>query len=123
MIRSDRALNYMKKTAILSLLAVSCGLCQQEAKFDLADVHVSKTAPGFVQSFGGQINKGRYVNRETTMLQMIAAAYGVSEDVISGGPGWVSSDLFVSSPRFRRVRRARRRTLCCGRCWRSGSDW
>ncbi len=94
MIRSDRALNYMKKTAILSLLAVSCGLCQQEAKFDLADVHVSKTAPGFVQSFGGQINKGRYVNRETTMLQMIAAAYGVSEDVISGGPGWVSSDLF-----------------------------
>jgi uncharacterized protein (TIGR03435 family) len=84
----------MKKIAILSLLAVSPILCQQPVNFDLADVHVSKTAPGFVQSFGAVINKGRYVNREATMLQLIAAAYGVQEDVISGGPGWVSSNLF-----------------------------
>ncbi len=84
----------MKKLAILSLLASSTVLCQQPARFELADVHVSKTAPGFVQSFGAVINKGRYVNREVTMLQLIAAAYGVPEDAISGGPGWVSSELF-----------------------------
>jgi uncharacterized protein (TIGR03435 family) len=84
----------MKKTALLSLLTLSTLLGQQQPKFDLADVHVSKTAPGFVQSFGGVLHHERYVNREATMLQLIAAAYGVSEDVISGGPGWVSSDLF-----------------------------
>ena len=84
----------MKKIAIFSLLAVSRALCQQPMNFELADVHVSKTAPGFVQSFGAVINKGRYVNREATMLQLITAAYGVPEDAISGGPGWVSSDLF-----------------------------
>jgi uncharacterized protein (TIGR03435 family) len=84
----------MKKTAILSLLAMSPILGQQPVNFPLADVHVSKTAPGFVQSFGAVINHGRYVNREATMLQLITAAYGVPEDAISGGPGWVSSDLF-----------------------------
>ncbi len=84
----------MNKTALLSLLALYPALGQQQPKFDLADVRVSKTAPGFVQSFGGVLHNGRYVNREATMLQLIAAAYGVPEDVISGGPGWISSDLF-----------------------------
>jgi uncharacterized protein (TIGR03435 family) len=90
----------MNRIVCFSLLTVSAALAQEKAqeahqpKFELADVHVSKTAPGFVQSFGGQFHKGRYVNREVTMLQLIAAAYGVSDDVISGGPGWVSSDLF-----------------------------
>ena len=87
----------MKKTLCLSLLATSAALLgqqQEQVKFPLADVHVSKTAPGFVQSFGAVLNHGRYVNREATMLQLIASAYGVSEDAISGGPGWVSADLF-----------------------------
>jgi len=91
----------MKKTLCLSLLVISpavstalLGQQQEQVKFPLADVHVSKTAPGFVQSFGAVLNHGRYANREATMLQLIASAYGVPEDVISGGPGWVSSDLF-----------------------------
>jgi uncharacterized protein (TIGR03435 family) len=87
----------MKKTLCLSLLAISSALLgrqQEQVKFPLADVHVSKTAPGFVQSFGAVLNHGRYANREATMLQLIASAYGVPEDAISGGPGWVSSDLF-----------------------------
>jgi len=66
----------------------------QEPKFDMADVHVSATAHGFAQNFGGVIRGGRYVNRDATMLTLIEAAYGVSEDSISGGPGWLSSDLF-----------------------------
>jgi uncharacterized protein (TIGR03435 family) len=83
----------MKKIALLSLLTILPALAQ-EPKFDMADVHVSATAHGFAQNFGGVIRGGRYVNRDATMLTLIEAAYGVSEDSISGGPGWLSSDLF-----------------------------
>jgi uncharacterized protein (TIGR03435 family) len=83
----------MKKIALFSLLAIVPVLAQQP-KFDLADVHVSATARGFAQNFGGVLRGGRYVNRDATMLNLIVAAYGVSEDNIAGGPGWISSDLF-----------------------------
>jgi uncharacterized protein (TIGR03435 family) len=66
----------------------------QPPRFEVADVHVSPTARGFAQNFGGVLRTGRYINRDATMLQLISAAYGVPEDDISGGPGWVSSDLF-----------------------------
>ncbi len=83
----------MKKIVLLSLLAIAPALPQQP-KFELADVHVSPTAHGFAQNFGGVLRNGRYVNRDATMLELIEAAYGVSEDAIGGGPGWMSSDLF-----------------------------
>jgi uncharacterized protein (TIGR03435 family) len=83
----------MKKILMLSLLAI-LPVFPQEPKFELADVHVSKTARGFAQNFGGVLREGKYVNRDVTMLQLIAAAYGVSEDSIAGGPGWLASDLF-----------------------------
>src|SRR5258707_2430424 len=76
-----------------SLLTIMAALAQQP-KFEIADVHVSATARGFAQNFGGVLRSGRYVNRDATMLQLIEAAYGVSEDTIAGGPGWMSSDLF-----------------------------
>src|SRR5215475_13637551 len=85
----------MKKTALLVLLMVAPAFAQQQQpKFDVADVHVSPTAKGFGQNFGGVLREGQYVNRDVTMLQLIQAAYGVSEDNISGGPGWISLDLF-----------------------------
>src|SRR5215475_5760758 len=85
----------MKKTALLVLLMVAPAFAQQQQpKFDVADVHVSPTARGFGQNFGGVLREGHYVNRDATMLQLIGSAYGVSEDNISGGPGWVSLDLF-----------------------------
>jgi uncharacterized protein (TIGR03435 family) len=83
----------MKKIASLGLLAMVSAFAQQ-SKFDLADVHVSPTARTFAQNFGGVIRDGKYVNRDATMLQLIEAAYGVSEDAIAGGPGWLNSDLF-----------------------------
>jgi uncharacterized protein (TIGR03435 family) len=83
----------MKKVALLGLLATGSMFAQQP-KFDLADVHVSTTAPRFAQNFGGVLREGRYVNRDATMLNLIVAAYGVQEDTIGGGPGWISSDLF-----------------------------
>src|SRR5215471_13510411 len=85
----------MKKTALLILLMVVPALAQQQRpKFDVADVHVSPTAKGFGQNFGGVLREGHYVNRDATMLQLIGSAYGVSEDSISGGPGWLGLDLF-----------------------------
>ena len=83
----------MKKAALLSLLAIGPALAQQ-VKFDVADVHVSTTARQFAQNFGGVLREGKYVNRDATMLNLIEAAYGLTEDAIAGGPGWVNSDLF-----------------------------
>lgn len=84
----------MKKITLLGSIALFCALAQPQPKFVLADVHRSTTDHGFAQNFGGVLRGGRYVNRDATMLQLIAAAYGISEDNIAGGPGWVSSDLF-----------------------------
>jgi len=82
-----------RNSGLLILLTILPAVAQQ-AKFEVADVHVSPTARGFAQNFGGVLRAGKYVNRDATMLNLIAAAYGISEDGIAGGPGWVSSDLF-----------------------------
>jgi len=66
----------------------------QQPKFVMADVHVSTTPHGAVQSFGGVLRNGKYIDRDETMLQLITGAYSVDEDNIAGGPGWLSSDLF-----------------------------
>ena len=83
----------MKKIALLGLFSIG-HLPAQQPKFEMADVHRSSTAAGFVQSFGGVLRDGRYVNREATMINLIGAAYGVAEDSIAGGPGWMNSELF-----------------------------
>ena len=81
------------RAALFLLLTIVLALAQ-EPKFEIADVHISPTARTFAQNFGGVLRDGRYVNRDATMLNLIVAAYGVSEDSISGGPGWLTSDLF-----------------------------
>ncbi|PWT89350.1 MAG: hypothetical protein C5B56_07245 [Proteobacteria bacterium] len=83
----------MKLIALLSLLAPMAGFAETP-KFEMADVHVSPTSRNFAQNFGGVLRAGKYINRDATMLQLITAAYGIPEDDISGGPGWVSSDIF-----------------------------
>jgi uncharacterized protein (TIGR03435 family) len=90
----------MKKTAILVPLALLPVLAQQP-RFELADVHVSPTAFWFTQNTSGLgqtrpglITDGLYIYRDATMLSLIEAAYGVTEDMVSGGPGWLKSDLF-----------------------------
>jgi uncharacterized protein (TIGR03435 family) len=85
----------MKTTALLVVLMASPASAQQPLpKFEIADVHASPTGRGFGQNFGGVLREGRYVNRDATMLNLIEAAYDVPEDNISGGPGWISLDLF-----------------------------
>src|SRR4051812_21430781 len=87
----------MKRIASLSSLAIllsNLPAVAQQPKFELADVHVSKTAFWFAQNTGGVIREGRYINRDATMLNLIEAAYGVTDDAIAGGPSWLSSDLY-----------------------------
>jgi uncharacterized protein (TIGR03435 family) len=83
----------MKKMVVVGLCAAGVAICQ-EPKFELADVHSSKTSHSAAQNFGGVLRAGKYVNRDVTMLGLIEAAYKVKEDAIAGGPGWVASDLF-----------------------------
>ena len=83
----------MKKSACFGLLTILCAFAQQP-KFEVADVHVSSTARGFAQNFGGVLRAGRYINRDATMLELIGAAYDIKEDSVSGGAGWLNSDLF-----------------------------
>src|SRR5580658_27923 len=93
----------MKKTAMLVPLALLPVWAQQPAaqqpRFELADVHVSPTAFWFAQNTNGQIrpgliSDGLYIYRDATVLSLIQAAYGVPEDMVSGGPSWLKSDLF-----------------------------
>ena len=74
------------RVALLGVLTIFTALAQQQT-FEIADVHLSPTARRFAQNFGGVLREGRYVNRDATMLNLIVAAYGVSEDTIAGGPG------------------------------------
>jgi len=83
----------MKRTALAGFLATMTALAQQP-KFEMADVHISPTSHFTAQNFGGVLRAGKYVNRDVTMLSLIAAAHGVAGDAISGGPGWIASDLF-----------------------------
>jgi uncharacterized protein (TIGR03435 family) len=84
----------MKNAILLALLAAVLAQSQEQPKFDMADVHGSTTVHGAAQNVGGVLAEGRYVNRDATMLQLIETAWGVPEDAISGGPSWVSLDLF-----------------------------
>lgn len=79
----------MKKIALLGCVITASAL-SQTPKFELADVHISKTSHFAVQSFGGVLRGGKYINRDVTMLGLIEAAYGVKADTIAGGPaGWI----------------------------------
>ncbi len=84
----------MKNAILLALLAAVLTHSQEQPKFDMADVHGSTTVHGTAQNVGGVLREGRYINRDATMLQLIDAAWGVPEDTISGGPSWVTLDLF-----------------------------
>ncbi len=66
----------------------------EQPKFLIADVHSSATEPGREQTFGGVLRDGMYIYRDATMLKLVEEAYGVQEDEIAGGPGWVGYDLF-----------------------------
>ncbi|HWE53559.1 MAG TPA: TIGR03435 family protein [Bryobacteraceae bacterium] len=82
----------MNRIALVSLMAAAVAFGQQP-KFEIADVHASQTSRWNSGGYG-VIRDGVYISRDTTMLQLIATAYGVPGDDVAGGPGWITADPF-----------------------------
>ena len=60
--------------------------------FELADVHVS---PHSNNAFAhGGLHGEQYILRQATMVDLIAAAYGVENDNVLGGPSWLDTDRY-----------------------------
>jgi len=83
----------------VSLLAlICCAVFSQSTeapvKFELADVHVSPKTTGQQFFNGGVLQRGRYVAKNATMLDLISAAYGVDDEKVQGGPSWLEKDHF-----------------------------
>jgi uncharacterized protein (TIGR03435 family) len=82
----------------ISLIALLSGLASGQSTdalpaFDLADVHGSaKVANPYMR--GGLLRAGRYEVRTASMVDLIAAAYGVDADKVLGGPQWVATERF-----------------------------
>jgi len=86
----------MNKTAWLTLLAIMPAVAQ-EAKFEIADVHVSPTPEVLVQyspNQGAILRDRLWIDRDATVLNLIEEAYGSTEDGIAGGPAWLKLDLY-----------------------------
>jgi uncharacterized protein (TIGR03435 family) len=88
----------MRVLAGIALLAVlSCPVLAEssDAKptFEIADVHVSPHR-SFPFTDGGALRGDRYIIRQATMLDLIAAAYGLDSDFVQGGPIWLETDRF-----------------------------
>lgn len=89
-------------SALMAMPLAVMPLIAQQPKFELADVHVSPTPRWFVGNYeensglhiSGHIIDGRYVIRDASLLTLIEAAYGVTDDVIAGGPTWLRLDVF-----------------------------
>ena len=45
-------------------------------------------------ALGGFVRGARYLFPSATMLELIASAYGVGKEKVSGGPSWIESDRF-----------------------------
>lgn len=85
----------MRKIIFFALLMAAAAFAQPP-KFELADVHISKTGYWFAQqNQGGAVIRDRlYIYRDASLLRLIQVAYGVTEDGVGGGPSWLASDLF-----------------------------
>jgi uncharacterized protein (TIGR03435 family) len=59
----------------------------------IADIHASSNLL-YPRMQGGVVRSGRYELRQATMLDLIAAAYGVDPDTVFGGPAWLELDRF-----------------------------
>ncbi len=65
----------------------------QSAAFDAADVHPSAHRANPFPD-GGFLRGDRYVYRQATMVDIIAAAYNMDAGKVLGGPSWLEADRF-----------------------------
>lgn len=62
-------------------------------KFEIADVHISARTLHPVKK-GGAFRDSRYELEMATMVDLIAAAYGITPNKVWGGPSWLGMDRF-----------------------------
>ncbi|HEY4087706.1 MAG TPA: TIGR03435 family protein [Bryobacteraceae bacterium] len=90
----SRRLHTLVVCAAASLTIVSA------QQFDAAAIHASAGLPVIHMPMldssmrGGQIRQGRYEVRSATLVDLIATAYRVDRDKVSGGPPWINTDIF-----------------------------
>ena len=63
------------------------------AAFEIADVHVAPPRK-FPFMDGGALRGDRYIVHQATMVDLIAAAYGLDPSNVQGGPTWLETDRF-----------------------------
>jgi uncharacterized protein (TIGR03435 family) len=88
----------MKLSICLILVAlIPCAAFSQTTApppaFEIADVHISPKTLHPVKQ-GGAFRAGRYELGDATMLDLIAAAYGIAPNKVLGGPSWLEMDRF-----------------------------
>jgi uncharacterized protein (TIGR03435 family) len=91
----------MKKRLLYRLCALcvlsGVALAQQPSgakpAFVIADVHDSPRMM-IPYSHGGQLSGDRYNLRQSTLVDMVALAYGVKPEMVQGGPSWLEMKLF-----------------------------
>lgn len=88
-----RLLSVLGMFCVLSGVAVGQQAPAAKLSFVIADVHPS---PHVRQPFsiGGQIHGDRYSLRQSTLVDMIALAYGVKPEMVQGGPSWLEMRRF-----------------------------
>lgn len=63
------------------------------AAFEIADIHKSSTTP--FPFFQGAVVRGdKYTLKQATMVDLIATAYGVTNEKVLGGPSWLETNRF-----------------------------
>ena len=82
---------------VSAIVLVSSALFGQAAPtppaFDIVDVRVSPHGVNPVMT-GGVLRGDRYVLRQANMVDLIAAAYGIDDERVLGGPSWLEHDRF-----------------------------
>src|SRR5665213_2154726 len=66
---------------------------EAQNNFEIADVHMSARTLHPVKK-GGAFRAGRYELEMATMVDLIAAAYGIAPNKVWGGPSWLEMDRF-----------------------------
>ena len=67
------------------------------ATFEVADVHASpfdRNLTLYLDMQGGNLSGDRYIWRQATMTQIIAAAYNLEPANVQGGPSWLDWDRY-----------------------------
>jgi uncharacterized protein (TIGR03435 family) len=80
----------IRDLAALLILAAAAGFCQPPA-FEAASVKPRKVDDG---SSSWNTRPGYVVMRNQTLKKLVAIAYSVPDDRVSGGPKWIGSDSF-----------------------------